>query len=143
MQRISALDETVIKVGEIDDPLAYEPPKLIGVRWDGSTLVLVLDRAVNTAWVQALRRMGNYTSAYNRPPEVFQFSGDTARVAADEHNAQQIIDYFKQWLPQATRMHRTLLEGDAQRKAQERIQDLRRQRAGEERLLRVNRNLRV
>src|SRR6266851_262351 len=57
VQRLSKLDGTVIKAGEIDEPLALEPPKLIGFDWENGVLTLVLDRAVNHAWVTALQQM--------------------------------------------------------------------------------------
>jgi serine/threonine protein kinase len=49
LQRLSEIEGTVIKEGEIDEPLALTPPKLIGADWNRGTLTLTLDRPVNDA----------------------------------------------------------------------------------------------
>ena len=76
-------------------------------------------------------------------PEMFRFSNNTAVVVAQESDAQQVIDYFKDWLPQATQVLRQQLLADARQEEQARREALRREREAEERRLRVNRNLRV
>jgi serine/threonine protein kinase len=47
LQRLSEISKTVIKVGDIDDPLAQESPKLIGADWSEGRLTLTLDRPVH------------------------------------------------------------------------------------------------
>lgn len=143
LQRISAIDQTVIKAGEIDEPLAYEPPMLVGADWNGGTLRLTLDRPVNQAWVRALQNMGNFTSVMGKPPGVFSFSGNQATVGAQEHDAQPIINFFKQWLPAATANLRHQLQQEAQQSEAQRREKLRLERAAEEQRLRVNRSLQI
>ena len=140
-QRISQITREVVQVGDVDDPLALDPPRLIGGRWDSGSLFLKLDRPVNNEWINALRNMGNYSSIVGCGPEMFQFSGDEARVRASEGEAQHVIDHFKSWLPQATRVLKNTLEQLATRAAQKRTEELRRAKAQEEQLLRVNKNL--
>lgn len=41
---------------------------------------------------------------------MFTFSGNKAQISAPEHEAQNIIDHFKKWLPRATAKYRELLE---------------------------------
>lgn len=143
LQHISAIDQTVIKSGEIDDPLAHEPPKLIAANWNGGALRLTLDRPVSKAWVRALQGLGNFSSVVGKPPTVFSFSGNQATVGAGEHDAQQIINFFKQWLPAATTNLRHQLQEEAQQKEMQRREQLRSERDAEERRLRVNKNLQI
>jgi serine/threonine protein kinase len=143
LQKLSKIDGTVIKVNEIDEPLSQEPPVLIGVNWNDGTLHLTLDRSVNQQWVNALASMGSYASVLGVGPEMFRFSNNTAVVVAQESDAQQVIDYFKNWLPQATQVLRQQLLADARQEEQARREALPREREAEERRLRVNRNLRV
>jgi serine/threonine protein kinase len=49
LQRLSEIQHKVIKVGEIDEPLAFDSPKLIGADWNGGVLTLVLDRPINSS----------------------------------------------------------------------------------------------
>jgi hypothetical protein len=143
LQRLSAINATVVKVGEVDEPLAYKPPKLVGAQWDRGTLTLSLDRPVNSKWVQALENMGNYSSMLGRGPETFRFTGETAAVAAQEHEAQGIIDHFKVWLPRATETLKYQLETDSRHEEQRQREQLMRERQEQERRLRVNSSLRI
>jgi serine/threonine protein kinase len=141
LQKLSQITREVVKVDEIDDPLALEPPKIVGVNWNNGSLTIKLDRPVNEAWINALRNMGNYSSAMNRGPETFQFKGTEARVSSNDHEAQNIINHFKGWLPQATRVLKQHLEQKAAHEAHQRAEALRRAKEAEERLIRVNKNL--
>ena len=75
VQRLSQIDATVIRAGEIHDPLAHEPPRLVSFEWDGQQLTLILDREVSREWIEALRNMGNYSSEFGKPPEIAQREG--------------------------------------------------------------------
>jgi len=141
LQRLSQITREVVKVGEIDDPLAHEPPQIVGVNWNNGTLTIKLDRPVSDAWIIALRNMGNFSAVMNRGPETFQFRGAQASVASNDHEAQHIINHFKNWLPQATRVLKHNLEQKAAREAQARTEALKRAKEAEERLIRVNKSL--
>lgn len=143
LQRLSQFNNTVVEVDDVDDPLAHVPPVLVDASWEGGELTLTLDRPVNKDWVNGLRNMGSYTSVMHRGPETFSFQGNKAMVAAAEHDAQNIINHFKDWLPRASAAMRHMLEQAAKRAAYEREQGLRRAREEEERKLRVNRALRI
>jgi serine/threonine protein kinase len=143
LQRLSQINHTIIPAGSVDEPLAHEPPSLIDAYWDGGTLHLTLDRPVNAEWVSALQNMGNFTSVMGAGPDRFSFSGTTARVPAQEGSAQIIINHFKAWLPQATRVLRERLEGKMRQQEEQRRENLRIKQEAEERRLRVNRTLRV
>jgi serine/threonine protein kinase len=143
LQRISAIDQTVIKSEAIDEPLAHEAPKLVAAHWDGGRVTLTLDRPVSADWVRALQNMGSYGAVLGKPPGVFQFSGKTATVGAQQHEVQPLIDHFKQWLPLATTALRHQLEEEARQRELARREGLRAQREAEEVRLRVNRSLRI
>ena len=128
-------------MGDIDDDLAFTPPRIVGASWDGGYLTLTLDRPVHEKWVRALRNMGNYTSVMDRGPESFVFNGKTARVPSRESEAQFIIDHFKGWLPSATQRLKYDLEADARAAADKRRRELDLERAREETLTRVNSKL--
>jgi hypothetical protein len=54
-----------------------------------------------------------------------------------------VIDYFKQWLPEASRTLKSLLEQAARQQETHRKEQLRREREAEEQRLRVLRNIRI
>jgi len=143
LQRLSKIQETVIKVGEVDEPLAHEPPKLVDAQWSNERLTLTLDRPVNQAWVHALQNLGNYTSLVGKEPRMFSFNGDKATIGAGEREAQLVINYFKAWLPQSTQVLKRSLEEKARYDEAQRKEALRQKRLAEEQRLRVNRSLQV
>jgi eukaryotic-like serine/threonine-protein kinase len=143
LQKLSAITNTVVKMGEIDDPLALEPPKLIGANWDDGILRLTLDRPVTPEWIEALNNMGSYSSIMGLEPHSFQFRGAEASASVPEHSAQAAIDHFKQWLPRTTLILKERLTAKARQKERHQIEQLRREREAEERRLRVNGSLRI
>lgn len=142
-QRLSKITQTVIPAGAIDDPLAHDPPKLVGAAWLNGTLELKLDRPVSESWLHALHNMGNFTAVMGIPPTSFRFIGATATVSCPEHSAQNVIDYLKQWLPMATALLKYNLENKAREAEARAKEELRRAREAEERNIRVNSNLKV
>jgi len=143
LQRLSKINETVVHVGEVDEPLAQVAPVLIDAYWDNGLLRLTLDRPVTAEWVDALQNMGSFTSVVGVEPHNFQFRGATATVQTRDNSAQMVINYFKSWLPQATRVLKQRLEDNVRREEAHRREQLKQAREAEERRLQVNRNLRV
>ena len=127
-QRLSAISKTVIAADTVDDPLAVEPPKVVGADYDGSDVIITLDRPMSDGWVSALRNMGSYSSAWNAGPERFRFAGNVARVQSDGSDAQGIVNHFKAWLPQATTMYAHNIRLFQQQQERERSEALRRER---------------
>ncbi len=142
-QRLSEIEGTVIRSGEIDEPLAWTPPKLIGADWNQGYLTLLLDRPVTQGWISALRKMGRYTSIMGKGPEAFSFLDNKASVAAQEREVQQVINYFKDWLPLATQALKLQLEQVGQQEEAQRKQQLRREREQEEQRLRVLSHIKI
>ena len=112
IQKISELENTVIPVTEIDDPIIREPMQIIDVDWSDNVLTIELNHEINSKWVHALYNMGSYTAAYGKHPQHFQFQGKTASIRSRSTEAQQIIDYFKQWLPKADKTYENLLRNE-------------------------------
>lgn len=144
LQRLSKIDNTVIPSSDIDDPLAFEPPKLVSFDWDGEHLTLILDRPVSQDWVSAIKDLrGSYSSVMGKGPETFFFKENRAIVSAQDYQVQQIIDLFKPWLPMATQRLRENLEEANRRQESERKEKLRKEREAEERRLNLLRNIRI
>lgn len=142
-QRLSEIKGTVVKQGEIDDPLAITPPKLVNAEWNRNQLTLTLDRPVSRDWVQALYHMRSYRSLVGFDPGKFVFNGNQTVVSVREHEVQAVIDNFKNWLPIATQTLRQQLEHTARQKEAEEKEHLRREQEAEESRLRVMRQIKI
>jgi serine/threonine protein kinase len=118
-QRLDEIQRTVVPATAVTDPLAETAPQLVDFAWARGQLTLILDRPVNPKWVTALHSMGSYSSVWGRGPETFSFSDKQARVRAQEHEIQDIINHFKNWLPRATATYAQMLQRE-RREAEER-----------------------
>ena len=143
LQKISQIDGTVVKTSDVDSPLALNSPRLINADWNRGHLTLTLDRPVTPEWVQALQRMGSYSSVMGKPPQVFSFNETRATVQASEHEVQAIIDNFKMWLPQASSVLKVQLQAQAQKQEADARESLRREKQAEEQRLRVMQKIRI
>jgi serine/threonine protein kinase len=143
LQKISQIDGTVVKTSDVDSPLALNSPRLINADWNRGHLTLTLDRPVTPEWVQALQRMGSYSSVMGKPPQVFSFNETRATVQASEHEVQAIIDNFKMWLPQASSVLKAQLQAQAQKQEADARESLRREKQAEEQRLRVMQKIRI
>jgi serine/threonine protein kinase len=143
LQRLGEIDGTVVKAGEVDNPLAITPPMLVGADWNRGQLTLTLDRPVTQEWVNAFHQMRGYTALVGAEPARFQFRGNEALVQVQDYQAQMAVDHFKNWLPTATLTLRNQLEDAARRREAAEKDQLRREREAEEQRLRVMRQLRI
>lgn len=142
-QKLSALKSVVIPTSEIDDPLAVTPVKIVGFDWDNGLLTLILSEAVNQQWKNAFLNMGGHTSLMGKGPEAFSFEGNRARVRAEERQAQDIINYFKSWMPQTTTRYKHTIEGDRRRKEEQERQKIRMEIEAEEAKARLRKNIKL
>jgi len=142
-QRISELKQTVVPVTDIDDPLLADPPRLVNADWDRGQLTLFFQRPVNPKWVQALHNMGGHSALLGKGPEVFSFAGEKASIAARENEVQQIIDYFKQWLPMANRKYEDMLRREKSEAEERRRKQLQNEIEEQERRQRVLKSIRL
>jgi hypothetical protein len=146
LQKLSQINATVIKVGEIDEPLAYNDINLQNVEYHNGQLILTLDRPINQGWIEAFHNMGNYSSIMGADPHQFHLQGNTARIgvqSTDPNQLQMIVDYFKGWLPKVTLVLRNRLENELRAAEQQRREKLDPERRAEEQRLRINKALRV
>jgi serine/threonine protein kinase len=120
-QRLSVVIDRVVPEGELDDPLILDPPRVIGGGYANGTLTIKLSQAVNQQWVYAFQNMGSYSSLSGAEPERFSFSGDEARVSFNHEHVQQVVNTFKQWLPQANHRYELNTRNEHNRKQQERL----------------------
>ena len=114
LQKLSILKDTVIPVNEIDDSIVSDPIRIVGVDWDSNVLKLELNQAPNENWISSLRNMRSYSSVMHKDPSQFSFRGSEASISADKHEAQRIIDYFKDWLPVVANIYESKLKRDVE-----------------------------
>ena len=120
LQEVEAKSKEVVRKYA---PGEVEPVNLIGVDWDGATVLLKLNRAPETGWVQAFQHpKSGHSNVMGYGPEVYQFAGSSAKVGnVREHIAQAIVDQFKTFSGMATRQYQEeLIRQAAQREASER-----------------------
>jgi serine/threonine protein kinase len=91
LQRLSQINNTIIKMDEIDEPLALTPPRLVDAYWDRGELKLMLDRVVTPMWINALQWMRGYRSVLGKEPSRFSFVDKRATINAAEHQVQAVI----------------------------------------------------
>lgn len=140
-QRLSNIDQTVIRVSDIDDPIVRDGLKLIDVTWESERLKLQLSQRVTPKWVQALNNMGNYASVLGKGPRMFNFAGDIATINVREEGVVDVVRHFKDWLPMATRLYEQTLRAEATAKAVAERTELQRQRKAEEDSMRMREKL--
>jgi len=142
-QRLDKAKNEVVTAGTIDDELATTPPRLIRAEWNRGQLTLTLDKIVSRGWIQAFYNMGSFRALVGADPGRFVFDGNVTRVDVPEHQAQTVVDNFKEWLPKATDVLRQRLEEAERERIRALREHLRREREAEEQNLRVSRTLRI
>lgn len=118
-QRLSELKQTVVPVYDLDDPLVSDPHRLSSIGYKQDVLFLYFQRPVNEKWRQAwnhMSRYASYTSIMGKGPENFRVTDEYASIAAQEDQVQQIVDYFKDWLPKANSIYTGMLQSEKQEK---------------------------
>ena len=143
LQRLSELNQTVVPVTEIDDPLIIDPPYLRDYDYPRGVLLLYLSRPVNDKWIFALRNMDGYSSVRGKGPERFDIVGDTAAIRAEEQDVQKIIDYFKDWLPIAIRKYEQMIRSELREEEERQRKELHMEIEELERQRRVRANVRI
>ena len=142
-QKISKLSGEVVPESELDDPLITDPLKLMSFDWNDGVLELTLSCPVNDKWVSALLNMGSYSSLWGKGPENFRFLGDRAIIDARESEVQDVIDYFKDWLPRANAVYEREIVWEKEKVQKEQYKRLQDQREKEEARKRLLENVRI
>lgn len=144
LQHISELKQTVVPVIDMDDPLINNPPSLIDFDYQRNTLILYLSCAVNDKWIAEIRNMrDSYSGLMGKGPERFHFSRDTATIQALENELQQIIDFFKTWLPIANRQYEQKIRNEIQQQEEQQRRGLQKAVEELERQRRVRANVKI
>ncbi|WP_346894211.1 serine/threonine-protein kinase [uncultured Roseibium sp.] len=135
LQKLSRLSQTVIPEGEVDEPLAYDPPVIEDVDWNDGVLRITLDRHVTADWIDALLNMPNYSCISGYSPGVFFIRGKVATANVPSHAVKDVVRHFKDWLPNASRILKSRLQRELNlRQEQERVLLLKKKEAEEVRL---------
>lgn len=123
-QKLCELKGEVIKGEEIDDPLISDPIRVVGFDWNpGGSLKIILNRSVNPMWRQALLNIGSYRHLFDKEPGMFKFDKNAAFIGAQENEVQQVIDYFKSWLPTANQVYKTMSERKRREEFEQRVRE--------------------
>jgi eukaryotic-like serine/threonine-protein kinase len=140
-QKLSALDKKVIEKTDVEDPLIADPVKILDVDWDDGTLTLKFNHDINNDWIWALNNMGSYSSLMGKGPEKFSFRFNKASISTRADEAQNMIDYFKDWLPKANRKYELKLKHDIEIKEKKERIALQQKKGAEQQRLNVLKNL--
>lgn len=92
-----------------------EPPYITGVDWNDNLLTIELSSEVNRKWKQAFHDLGSYHSILGHEPKTFSFTGNKVTHKCEGRLAQNILDYFKAWLPDVTKSYNQSVENDRKR----------------------------
>jgi len=111
-QQLSQLRNVVIPSNEIDDSLIADPPRLVDFDWENGLLTLILSGPVTDKWIQTFYSINWRQAPMGKEPRAFSFikSKNEAQIRAEERQVQEIINYFKGWLPVAQNDYKRLLE---------------------------------
>jgi len=142
-QKISSLSNQVITSTSIDDPLVREPMKIIDYDWDREQLTIKLNHEVNGQWIIAFQNMGSHSAVFRKGPENFRFNKNSAIIDANQNEVQDVINYFKGWLPQVTRVYEANLKRDIQQKEQQEREKIKRELLAEETRKKVLSSVRI
>lgn len=103
LQELNAKKKEVVRA---DVPGNVEPVTIAGFEWNPnhSALTLMLNRQPEAGWIQRFKQpVESISFLMGLDPVLYQFNGNTVSVRAEERNAQNAIDQFKDWAPKVTR----------------------------------------
>jgi hypothetical protein len=106
--------------------------KIISFDWDRGQLTIKLNHEVNGQWIIAFQNMGSHSAVWGKGPVNFRFNKNNALIDASPNEVQDVINYFKGWLPQVTRVYEANLKRDIQQKEQQEREKIKRELIAEE-----------
>lgn len=144
-QRISELKQVVVPITDLDDSLIVDPPRLINFDYEKEALYLTLQRPVNNKWINAFHsnQWGNRRSVMGKGPERFSFSDNVAIISAREGEVQQIIDFFKEWLPNINRAYAQMILREKQEAENQQRKQMEKEIEEQERRKRILANVKI
>jgi hypothetical protein len=87
--------------------------------------------------------MGSHSSVMGKGPERFTLEGNFAKIPAAESQVQDIINYFKSWIPQITARYTQYLKEEIRRKEEQERQKVRTEIEAEEAKSRLRKNIKL
>lgn len=141
LQKLDELTNTVIPESELKDPIISTPMKIVDVKWEDQKLSIKLNHVVNAKWKESFTNMGSHSSLMGYGPERFQFNGSEAFISCESRSAQDIINYFKEWLPQVHSTYEYKLKTELENLHRNRKRELQEKIKKEEEKLRINSTL--
>ena len=142
-QRLSTLRQTVIPDTDLDDPHITDPIRLVGFDYTPGGLTLELSRPVNDLWRWAFRNFGSHSAVHGKGPERFVLEQNAAQIPASEHDVEDVVKHFKDWLPAVNRTYEQEARRRKQVEKEKRKLELQRKIAHEEERARVLAKLKV
>lgn len=143
-QKLNMLKNKVIPSSEVEDPLIDDPIRLVNVDYDQGDLIFILSRPFNGAWIQAFQNIGDIRYFSGKRPETFQFFGqDKARNSIEERYAQELIDFFKEYVDSANESYKTMIHKQQREQEEAERRRLQAEVEEEERRQRVLKSVKV
>ena len=143
LQRVSAIDGTVIKATEVDDPLIATPVKPTKVDYENGYLIVSLNAPPGSDWFRFFRSIRYHTCLWGCEPSTYDLRGNVLRVAVSGDHAPRVLEDTKRFIDLTNKDYATQKREahvNAQRVAEQQAADLRRK---EEDRVRVLRSLRL
>lgn len=137
VQKISKLTQTVVPESELDDPLVLNPVQLVGVDYNGDTLLFELKPAVNPDWVHCFGHIGGYQSVLGKGPPHFGWDHGRAAIRATEQEAPLIAKHFREYVVRANQDYVELLKTNKRQEEERRRKEIQRQLEIEQKRRRV------
>ncbi len=100
-QKLDQLRNTVIPLGDVDDPLVTTPVVITGTDYRNGQLIFRLNPVPTTQWITIFHNITGVSFYPGREPTTVNFSSDHALLRADEHDAAMTKQMFVQWLETA------------------------------------------
>lgn len=141
-QRLSELTSTVISQSEIDDHLVRDPVRLVDIDWQKGILIFVLNHHVNNKWQDSFKHIGDFSFFPGFEPGLFNFTENTARIAAREPD-QREIDLFKDYVNRGNAAYAERLRREKHQEEEEERKRLQEEIEAEKKRQRLRQNLKV
>lgn len=146
-KEIKRLQEIEIKDEEENDILILQPPKLINVTYDEEEgrLRFQLSIPVNQLWIDSITT-NSWSSVMGYGPEKFHFEREYASVQLPVHSlnsAQNIVNYFKQWIDNANRTYPVKIRQERENKKLEEESKIKAEIQRKEKIVSVMKNIKI
>ena len=99
-QKLETLTQEVFPAISFTDPLIEDPVRIIDADWANGVLEITLNQNVTKEWVHCVSK-GGHNSLMGHGPETFKYTGNQAHTTVRADIADKVLDYFRQWLPNA------------------------------------------